>query len=243
LTKRERQFLPFTVSLITTKEDVARVVAVRAAAFLRHNAPAAAALIDGEKDDERPDALLLGARSKLDGAFLGTIRLQPNLHTPMFLQSVITLQPPYSAARCIEFIRLGVANGTSGHLVSSALAKASYAISVALKMDYIFLCSRAPVDTMYRRYCFDDFLCGKKLDLHFAPGVPHTVLCLPVAEAEERWRLRSPAVHRFFVETEHPDLQIDYQKVRDRFAGRSATKSASTLTANAAGPLALTPGA
>ena len=75
----------------------------------------------------------------------------------------------------------GVLNGASGRLVSFALAKASYEICVAMKMDYIFLCSRPPVDTMYRRYRFDDFLEGKKLDLHYAPGVPHTVLCLPVA--------------------------------------------------------------
>ena len=53
---------------------------------------------------------------------------------------------------------------------------------------------------MYRRYRFDDFLEGKKLDLHYAPGVPHTVLCLPVAEAAERWRLHSQAVYRFFIQ-------------------------------------------
>ena len=224
MTERDRQFLPFTVSLVTTKQDLARVVAVRAAAFLRHNAPAADTLVNGEKDDERPDVVLLAAKSKLDGGVLGTIRIQPNLQTPMHLQSVITLPPPFNDSRCVEFIRLGILNGSSGRLVSSALAKASYEICVAMKMDYIFICSRSPVDTMYRRYSFDDFLDGKKLDLHYAPGVPHTVMCLPVAEAEERWRLHSPAVYRFFVETHHPDLQIDYEEVATRFVPHSATK-------------------
>lgn len=218
--RRDRHFLPFTVSLVTTKEALAGAVAVRASAFLRHNAPAADRLRDGERDDERDDVALLVARSKLDGGVLGTMRVQPNLRTPMHLESVLSLPHPFNKSRCIEFIRLGIVNGSSGRLVSSALAKASYEICLATEMDYIFVCSRPPVDTMYRRYMFDDFLGGEKLDLHYAPGVPHTVLCLPVAEARERWRLHSRSVHRFFIETEHPDLQIDYEEVRRRFAGR-----------------------
>jgi hypothetical protein len=118
------------------------------------------------KDDERDDVVLLVARSKLDGGILGTIRIQPNLKTLMHLESVIALPYPFNKSRCVEFIRLGVLNGSSGRLVSSALAKASYEICVAMKMDYIFLCSRSPVDTMYRKYRFDDFLEGKKLELH-----------------------------------------------------------------------------
>ena len=230
LKRPERELLPFTVNLVTTKEDLARAVAIRASAFMRHNAPAADKLREGEKDDERDDVVLLVARSKLDGGILGTIRLQPNLKTPMHLESVISLPFPFSESRCIEFIRLGVLNGASGRLVSFALAKASYEICVAMKMDYIFLCSRPPVDTMYRRYRFDDFLQGKKLDLHYAPGVPHTVLCLPVAEAAERWRLHSQAVYRFFIETEHPDLAIDFEQVRRRFVSREVVEPSVALT-------------
>jgi hypothetical protein len=83
---------------------------------------------------------------------------------------------------------------------------------------------------MYRRYRFDDFLQGKKLDLHYAPGVPHTVLCLPVAEAAERWRLHSQAVYRFFIETEHPDLAIDFEQVRRRFVSREVVEPSVALT-------------
>ena len=232
--QRERHFLPFTVNLVRTKEDLARAVAVRASAFLRHNAPAADKLRNGERDDERDDVVLLVARSKLDGGILGTIRLQPNLKTPMHLESVIALPYPFNKSRCVEFIRLGVLESMAGRLVSSALAKASYEICVAMKMDYIFLCSRSPVDTMYRRYRFDDFLEGKKLELHYAPGVPHTVLCLPVAEAEERWRLHSQPVYRFFIETEHPDLEIDYDAVKSRFISRAGVTSGSIALTDAA---------
>jgi hypothetical protein len=215
---RERHFLPFTVKLVASKDDFAAAIAVRAAAFRRHNAPASDRLQYGEEEDLRDDVLLLVARSKLDGGVVGTMRIDPNLNTPMHLDSVMTVPEPFNSSRCVEFMRLGILNGSSGRLVSSALAKAGYEICVAMRMDYIFLCSRAPVDTLYRGYRFDDLLDGKKLDLHYAAGAPHSVLCLPVAEAAERWRLHSRSVYSFFIETEHPDLQIDYTEVERRFA-------------------------
>lgn len=234
MTRRERHFLPFTVKLVTSKDDFTRAIAVRAAAFLRHNAPALDKVRDGEEDDERDDVVLLVARSKLDDGVVGTMRIDPNLNRPMHLESAMAVPEPFKKSRCVEFMRLGVVNGSSGHLVSLALAKAGYEICVAMKMDYIFLCSRAPVDTLYRGYRFDDLLDGKKLDLHYAPGAPHFVLCLPVAEAEERWRLHSKSVYRFFIETEHPDLEIDYEEVRRRFVSREAVKFASGALASAA---------
>jgi hypothetical protein len=227
LKKRERHLLPFKVKLVSSKEDRAGAIAVRAAAFLRHNAPALDKVRNGEEDDDRDDVILLVARSKLDGGVVGTMRIDPNLNAPMHLESVISVPEPFNKSRCVEFMRLGVLNGASGHLVSSALAKAGYEVCVAMKMDYIFVCSRAPVDTLYRGYRFDDLLGGRKLDLHYAPGAPHFVMCLPVAEAEERWRLHSKSVHRFFIETEHPDLEIDYEEVRRRFGMRESVRLAS----------------
>ena len=223
---RERHSLPFTVKLVQGQADLADAIAVRAEAYRRHNAPALDKVRNGEEDDERDDVLLLVARSKLDGGVVGTLRIDPNLNRPMHLQSVIDVPDRYSKARCVEFMRLGVRNGSGGRLVSSALAKAGYEICVAMKVDYIFLCSRSPVDTLYRGYRFDDVLGGKKLDLHYAPGAPHFVLCLPVAEAEERWRLHSKPVYSFFMETDHPDIQVDYGMVREKFSRPELAESA-----------------
>lgn len=222
--QRERHLLPFTVNLVTSNEDLADAVAVRASAYLRHNAPAADKVRDGEEDDYRDDVALLIARSKVDGSALGTMRINSNLARPLWLESVMPLPASLSRSRCVEFMRLGVLNGSNGRLVSAALAKASYQICRAVQMDYILVCSRAPVDALYRGYLFDDLLDGAKLDLHYAPDVPHRVLCLPVAEAQDRWRVRSRAVHRFFVETEHPDIDIDYEEIARRFPAPAAKK-------------------
>lgn len=217
LKSRERHFFPFTVKLVGSRRDFTDAIALRAEAYRRHNAPALDKIRNGEEDDQRDDVVLLVARSKLDDGVVGTLRIDPNFYRPMHVESVIDIPAPYSKSRCVEFMRLGVRNGSGGRLVSSALAKAGYEICVAMKVDYIFLCSRSPVDMLYRGYRFDDLLGGRKLDLHYAPGAPHSVLSLPVAEAAERWRLHSHSVYSFFMETEHPDIQVDYAAVRERF--------------------------
>src|SRR3954454_25086585 len=91
LKHRERHFLPFTVKLVATKDDLSRAVALRASAYLRHNAPAADRVRYGEEDDERDDVMLLVARSKLDAGVVGTMRLNPNFSVPMHLESVMPL--------------------------------------------------------------------------------------------------------------------------------------------------------
>lgn len=233
LNLRQRHSLPFTVKVVTTKSELDSVVALRSAAYLRHNAPAADKVRFPEEEDEREDAVILVARSKLEGGVVGTMRINSNLNTPLQLESVMALSVPFNQSRCAEFMRLGVVSGSSGRLVSSALAKAGYEICVAMKMDFVFVCSRPPVDTMYRGYKFDDLLKGEKLDLHYAPGVPHFVLCIPVAEAPARWLLDSGPVYRFFIETEHPDLEIDYDEVQRRFARRAPADVASEAVAGA----------
>ena len=212
-----RQLLPFTVSLVTTQSELARAVAVRAHAYLRHNAPAADRLRVAEDDDLRDDTAVLVARSKLDDGVLGTIRINPNRNAPMKFEASVELAAPHTEARCVEFMRLGVMNGSSGRLVTAALAKASYYACVAAGIDYIFVASRPPVDLVYKAYQFDDLLQGRTVELPYAPGAQHSILCLPVAAAEERWRSRSRMVHRFFVETHHPDIQVDLPEVLRRF--------------------------
>lgn len=214
---RHRQLLPFTVTLVTTESELKRAIAVRASAYLRHHAPGADLLNDAEEDDRRDDTAVLVARSKLDDGVLGTIRINTNFSGPLQFEASARLSPALSARRCVEFMRLGVEAGPQGLLVTQALAKASYEICVATDVEYIFVASRTPVDVVYGGYRFDDHLQGKRVEIHYAPGVPHTILRLPVKEAPARWKAHSPRVHRFFMETDHPDIQIDYREIARRF--------------------------
>lgn len=172
-----------------------------------------------EPDDGRDDVVVLIAKSKLDDMVVGTIRLNSNSRTAMRFETSAPLPSRFAGARCVEFMRLGVASGGNGNLVSAALAKASFRVCKASGIDFIFVASRHPVDVVYKRYRFDDLLDGKKVQLDYAPGVGHSILCLPVATAEERWRAHSRWVHSFFVKTEHPDIGVDYAEAAHRLRG------------------------
>lgn len=196
-----------------------RAVALRSSAYARHAAPAADKLRVPESDDGRDDVVVLVAKSKLDDMVVGTIRLNSNSKTAMRFEASTRLPERFAGTRCVEFMRLGVASGGQGQLVSAALAKASFRVCKASDIDFIFVASRHPVDVVYKRYRFDDLLDGEKVQLDYAPGVEHSILCLPVATAEERWRKYSRLVHNFFVETEHPDIAVDYTEAARRLRG------------------------
>lgn len=215
---RERQYFPFTVSVVTNESEMARAIAVRSSAYLRHRAPAAEKMSEPEEDDHRQESVVLMARSKLDGGVVGTLRINPNFSLPMRFESAVELPLAIAGARAVEFMRLGIETGASGRLVMSALAKASYEICLANEISFIFVCSRPPVDIIYRRYLFDDFLKGGKVAFSHAPGAMHSVLCMPVQEAADRWRLASSSMHRFFIETEHPDISVDHAEILRRFS-------------------------
>jgi hypothetical protein len=219
------QLLPFTISVVKTASDLSEAVSLRSAAYLRHNAPAADKLRVAEDDDRREDVILLVARSKLDGGVVGTIRINPNFAFPLQLERAVTLPIRFRQARCVEFMRLGVSSGGAGRLVTASLAKAAFYICAAHQVDFIFVASRPPVDVVYRTYRFDDLLEGQKVELPYAPGIGHSILCLPVREAEARWQYSSRGVYRFFVETHHPDLRVDHAEIATRFARASSGAS------------------
>lgn len=212
------QGLPFVVSVVSSASELDEAVAVRSSAYERHNAPGAARLRDAEDDDARADVVLLIARQKLDGRVIGSIRVQPNFAGSMKFERSAPLPADLTGRRGVELMRLGVANGTPGRMVTAALAKASYLICRRNGVEHIYVAGRRPVDAIYRSYQFDDLLDGRKVELSYAPGALHSILCLPVRKAEERWQSRNYPLYSFMVLTHHPDIAIDDREVRRRFA-------------------------
>jgi hypothetical protein len=217
---QRRESLAFRVRLATTPSDLHGAVGVRSAAYGRHMPAVGAALREPEPDDARDDVLIVIAQSKLDGIVLGSMRLQPNFHRPLRIEGEAALPTCYRDKRLVEFMRLTVTNGTAGRMVMPALAKASFEICYRTGIDYAFVAGRHPVSLMYQAMQFDDVLQGGKVNLSYAAGVPHSIYCLPIDEADERWRRAGHSLYPFMAHTEHPDIGIDYSSplVR-RFAG------------------------
>jgi hypothetical protein len=117
-------------------------------------------------------------------------------------------------------MRLGVENGISGQMVMAALAKASFEICHAAAFDYIVAVGRRTTSEIYRSMRFDDALEGHMVRVPHAGNLPHSIYCLPVAEADARWRGSHHSLYDFMARTEHPDIQIDYERVFDTFGTR-----------------------
>jgi hypothetical protein len=60
---------------------------------------------------------------------------------------------------------------------------------------------------------FDDVLEGRTIPLSYADNVQHSVLSMPIADADRRWRESNHALYDFMARTEHRDIQIDYDRV------------------------------
>ena len=161
------------------------------------------------------------AERKLDKRVLGSMRLQPNVRRPLRIESVTRLPKPYDGCRLIEFMRLGIENGMSGQMVVAALAKASYEICHAAKMDFIVAVGRRSTSALYRSMLFDDVLDGGTVLVPHAGNLPHSIHCLPIVEADRRWREGNHSLYDFMARTEHPDINVDYRQVFEAFGIRS----------------------
>jgi hypothetical protein len=217
---QRKESLAFRVRLAATHADVLKAVRVRASAYGRHVPAVGEALREPEPDDARDDVVIVIAESKLDGTVLGSMRLQPNFHRPLRIEGETELPARYRGGRLVEFMRLTVTHGTSGRLVMPAIAKASYEICHRARIDYALVAGRHPVSLMYQAMQFDDVLGGASVKLSYAAGVPHNIFCLPIGEADARWRRAGHSLYPFMAHTEHPDIAIDWSATPlRRFAG------------------------
>ena len=157
--------------------------------------------------------LLLIAERKADRQVLGSVRMQSNSGQPLRIEGEASLPEVFSNRRLMEFMRLGVENGTAGRLVTAALVKAGYEVSHACKIDFVLVAGRRSVATMYRSMCFDDILEGAMVPLSYADQVPHGIFSIPIADADRRWRESDHRLYGFMARTEHPDIEIDYDRV------------------------------
>lgn len=218
VTPQHTQSLPFRVRLAQGTADLEKALALRALAYGRHLPELADSMALTEPDDLRPDALLLMAESKDDGRILGSMRLINNLHRPIRAQEEATLPARFQGRRLAEAKRLNVMPGTQGRMVSTAMCKALYEICYLSKMDEVLINARSPVDRMYRLMQFEDALDGGKLYFSDAPTLALGLYSLPVRDAESKWRSAQCPLYGFMALTAHPDIQIDYDVVHQRFS-------------------------
>ena len=208
--------LPFSVRVATTSQDVARAVEIRASAYSRHLPQVGEALRTAEKEDWRPDVLLLLAERKLDGRPIGSMRLEPNFSGPLRVEGETSLPAMFRNKRLIETTRLGVDNGIAGSLVMAALVKASFEICSACSIDYGIAVGRRSMGEMFKSLCFE-VIKGPVSMSYARPSTQFWIFAIPTLGWESRLRQQGHIYFDFMARTSHPDIDIDYERVYQSF--------------------------
>ena len=204
--------LSFTLRLVETHEDMAKVCRLRAEGY-GHHAPALRehmALPDAI--DQSPWTGVFLCEDKASGASIGTMRVQDNTRggVQVEIEKYLSLPDWLTAGggRC-EMSRLVIAAGADP-LVKAALWKAGYLRCLSLQVKWMIVGARKPGLMKQYEYlgAFDMYE-----DRHLVPvghgwNLPHRILVMNIADAAADWYEKRHRLLRFMVETDHPDISI-----------------------------------
>lgn len=203
--------LPFTVRIVRSELDLHKAVEVRHSAYGRHLPEFAETLRHPESADLDKGVVVLLAESKLDGAPLGTIRIQTNRYQPLTLERSLKLPPELARQTLAEATRLGVTDDRIGRVVKNVLFKAYFLYCHATGVDRMVIAGRSPIDRQYERLMFEDVYPGMGfIRLKHASNMPHRVMQLSVPGAEPKWQAAAHPLYNFIFLTIHADIDVSH---------------------------------
>ncbi|VVE45367.1 hypothetical protein PCO31110_04435 [Pandoraea communis] len=209
LSAMREERLPFIVTIAGDEATLRDAAAMRQAAYGRHLPELAATLSEPEASDREPGSIVLVARARLDGAVLGTMRIQTNRYQTLHLEDSAPLPSWLGNAALAEATRLGVVAGPVGRVVKTALFKAFYQYCVLSNIDWMVITARPPLHRQYEALMFVDVFPGQDLiPMAHVGGIGHRVLALDVAQARTRWQAAGHPLFAYMCLTHHPDLRL-----------------------------------
>ncbi len=212
--------MPFTVKIVRTQSELAKAVQIRHAAYARHVPELAKLLREAEAYDYEEGSVVLLAESKLDGAPLGTMRIQTNFYQPLPLEGSVELPDWLQGRTLAEATRLGVKEGGIGRVVKVMLYKAFFLYCLGGKVNWMVVAGRTPVDRQYESLLFSDVFPGRGyIPLRHIGNIPHRVLAFEPSSAERRWAEAKHPLFDFIFRTRHPDIDLG-DAMGDRLPGR-----------------------
>src|SRR5271169_880167 len=87
--RKKEEYLPFTVSVVREESRLQKAVTIRQSAYARHVPNLAIKLGSPEPNDRVDGSILLLAESKLDGAAVGTLRINTNRFTSLLIEGSV----------------------------------------------------------------------------------------------------------------------------------------------------------
>ena len=200
--------LPFTVRVVRTEEALHKAVAIRQAAYARHMPVLAERLGAPEPLDHDQGSVVLLAESKLDGSPVGTMRIQTNRFNPLSIEQGVELPAWLRNKSLAEATRLGIDLGRTGRVVKMVLCKAFFLHCIEEDIEWMVIGARSPLDRQYEAALFKDVYPGEIIPMPQFNNIPHRVLAFEVGTAAERWAAANHPLHKFMIQTHHPDIDL-----------------------------------
>ncbi|TRZ89694.1 MAG: hypothetical protein D4R84_17430 [Rhodocyclaceae bacterium] len=201
--------LPFTVRIAHDEADISKAVAIRHAAYARHVPTLASKLTQPEQFDFEDGMFVLIAESKLDGAALGSMRVQTNQFRPLLLEESVELPLQYVGRSLAEATRLGITQDRTGRLAKIMMFKAMFMWCVEHGVDWMVIAARSPLDRQYEALMFEDVFPGVGFQpMRHAGNIPHRVFSHEIESGQQRWAEAEHPLYDLFFNTEHPDIDI-----------------------------------
>lgn len=200
--------LPFRIRVVSGEEALRRVAGMRHSAYARHVPELAAALREPEEQDYEADTMVLLAEARLDGAPVGTIRVQSNRFGPLGIEHSVELPERLCREPLVEATRLAVAEGRTGRMVKAALIKALYLHCLEADIAFVVAGARPALDRQYEALLMDDLFPGRAVALQHSGGIAHKVMALDVRGARARWQAARHPLLGFMCDVRHPDIDL-----------------------------------
>lgn len=201
--------LPFTIEIAETESLFHSALAVRQAAYARHNPEVGTLLQNAEIEDSIAGSLVLIARSKADARTLGSMRIHTNAVLPLPLEKYTALPPGIAGRRLAEATRLGIMPHPLGPAVRAALFKAFYLHCVQQEVDFMVITSARSLYRMYKQMTFMDI--DPAADYRSMPHsgtLPLRAMYLEVRESERAWGEAHHPLFTFMFRTIHEDINL-----------------------------------
>ncbi len=209
----QRQRLPFTIRIARSERQIRQAVQIRHAAYARHVPALAERLRAPEALDRDAGAAVLLAEAKLDGAALGTMRIETNEVRPLAIEQSVALPAWLRRRRLAEATRLGIGTGGIGRVVKVLLFKAFYQYCLQSGIEWMVIGARSPLDRQYESLLFRDVFPGRGfVPLAHAANIPHRILGFDLQTAQKRWQQASHPLYGLFCNTEHPDIDLQVRE-------------------------------
>ncbi|MCB2006690.1 MAG: hypothetical protein R3E92_04910 [Burkholderiaceae bacterium] len=205
--------LPFTVRVVRDDAALSKAVSIRAEAYGRHMPEFGEKLRTPEAIDSEPGVAVLLAESKLDGAPIGTLRIQTNAYMPLKVEQSVTLPRWLRDRPLAEVSRLGIVGGTIGRLVKIVLIKAAFQYCEQDGIDWAIVAARAPLDRQYDQLMFEDLYPEQGfIPMRHGNNIPHRVLGFEIETGAQRWTEAQHPLLKFFVHTHHSDIDVQVER-------------------------------